>query len=55
LPGVEAVVTADDFPNPRASQARRFLIGNFLAVDKVVFHGHPVAAVAAARTSLRTP
>jgi len=55
LPGVHAVVIGTDFPDPDDSMApsgpgqvmRRFLIGNFIAVDKVTFYGHPVAAVAA--------
>ena len=55
LPGVLAVVTGLDFPDPNDEQvqsgpgriARRYLIGNFMAIDKVVFFGHPVAAVAA--------
>ncbi|MEI6665126.1 MAG: xanthine dehydrogenase family protein molybdopterin-binding subunit [Chloroflexota bacterium] len=53
LPGVEAVVIGKDFPDwdeavtaPGATP-RRFFIGNFMAVDKVLFHGHAVAAVAA--------
>jgi xanthine dehydrogenase molybdenum-binding subunit len=55
LPGVEAVVTAADFPDVTMEMAgsgpgaspRKFLIGNFIAVDKVLYYGHPVAAVAA--------
>ena len=50
LPGVEAVVTAQDFPdvnNMDGAAPRKFLIGNFIAVDKVLYYGHPVAAVAA--------
>ena len=55
LPGVHAVVVGTDFPNPDDTEvpsgpgtvARRYLIGNFMAVDKVTFYGHPVAAVAA--------
>ena len=55
LPGVKAVVIGTDFPDPNDELApsgpgmipRRFLIGNFLAIDKVTFYGHPVAAVAA--------
>ena len=55
LPGVEAVVTAADFPNvtdertgngPGAT-TRKFLISNFIATDKALFYGQPVAAVAA--------
>ena len=55
LPGVLAVVTGADFPNPNDTLVpsgpgrieRRYLIGNFMAIDKAVFFGHPVAAVAA--------
>src|SRR5262245_427954 len=41
LPGVEAVVTAADFPNV-TGDARKLLIGNFIATDKALFHGHVV-------------
>ena len=55
LPGVLSVVTGQDFPDANDDLVpsgpgrieRRYLIGNFMAVDKVVFYGHPVAAVAA--------
>ena len=54
LPGVLAVVTGADFeggddlvPSGPGMVRRRFLIGNFIAIDKVTFFGHPVAAVAA--------
>ncbi|MSQ42130.1 MAG: xanthine dehydrogenase family protein molybdopterin-binding subunit [Dehalococcoidia bacterium] len=53
LPGVEAVVTSADFQDvhdrtPGAQgQPRDFVIGNFIAVDKALFYGHPVAAVCA--------
>ncbi len=57
LPGVEAVVTSADFPNSTSIERagagrggefpRRYVVGNFLAVEKVLFYGHPVAAVAA--------
>ncbi|MEI7926221.1 MAG: molybdopterin cofactor-binding domain-containing protein, partial [Chloroflexota bacterium] len=55
LPGVLAVVTGADFPNANDTLVpsgpgrieRRYLIGNFMAIDKAVFFGHPVAAVAA--------
>src|SRR5688500_16366038 len=51
LPGVEAVVVGTDFPgldmDSPGGATRRFLIGNFMAVDKALFYGHPVAAVAA--------
>ena len=48
LPGVLAVVTAADFP-PRAgfSWRRKAFNDNLLASDKVLYHGHAVAAVAA--------
>jgi xanthine dehydrogenase molybdenum-binding subunit len=54
LPGVEAVVTGQDFytadeivGSGYMAQNRRFLVGNFIAIDKALFYGHPVAAVAA--------
>ncbi|RLT27305.1 MAG: xanthine dehydrogenase family protein molybdopterin-binding subunit [Chloroflexi bacterium] len=57
LPGVEAVVTAADFPGALSMERagagrggdspRKFVVGNFIAVDKALFFGHPVAAVAA--------
>ena len=57
LPGVEAVVTSADYPNSTSVNPagegrggnfpRRYVIGNFLAVEKVLYYGHPVAAVAA--------
>ena len=55
LPGVMAVVVGSDLPDPNDDLVpsgpgvvrRRFLIGNFIAIDKVTFFGHPVAAVAA--------
>ena len=54
LPGVEAVVTSADFDTTDeiagsgfGAQNRQFLVGNFLAFEKVLFYGHPVAAVAA--------
>ena len=55
LPGVEAVVTAADFPDVNdertgagpGATTRRFLISNFIATDKALYYGHPVAAVAA--------
>ena len=55
LPGVEAVVIGTDFPDAMSDERvgggggtpRRFLIGNFMAVDKALYYGHPVAAVAA--------
>ena len=48
LPGVLAVVTAEDFPDRSGfSFRRRAFNDNIIASDKVLFHGHPVAAVAA--------
>ncbi len=54
LPGVEAVVTSADFPDVDDTMVpgmvpipRKFLIGNFVAVDKVLYWGQAVAAVAA--------
>ena len=46
LPGVKAVVTADDFPELRPRGAGDIAWDN-LAHDKVLYHGHGVAAVAA--------
>ena len=59
LPGVEAVITGTDFPKIEASGSAgtgevdislRYLSELVIARDKVLFQGHPVAAVAA-----RTP
>ncbi len=54
LPGVKAVVTAKDFvdfpadkPVPLGIQDMRWMSRNMLAREKALFHGHPVAAVAA--------
>ncbi len=55
LPGVKAVTTAKDIPVPEAnveshgevSMNLRNLRTSVLAEDKVLFHGHPVVAVAA--------
>ncbi len=57
LPGVEAIVTSADFPEAASiapagagrggTSPRRYVIGNFIAVDKALFYGHPIAAVAA--------
>ncbi|MFA7249744.1 MAG: xanthine dehydrogenase family protein molybdopterin-binding subunit, partial [Dehalococcoidia bacterium] len=57
LPGVEAVVTSADFPDASSvapagagrggNFPRRYVIGNFIAVEKALFFGHVVAAVAA--------
>src|SRR3546814_7855643 len=54
LPGVKAVVTARDFvdfpidtPVALGIQDMRWMSRNMLAREKALFHGHPVAAVAA--------
>ncbi|MBR0648171.1 xanthine dehydrogenase family protein molybdopterin-binding subunit [Roseomonas terrae] len=54
LPGVKAVVTAKDmvsFPVDKAValgiQDMRWMARNMLAHEKALFHGHPIAAVAA--------
>ena len=59
LPGVHAVITGRDFPEGAAESAAggegatdfRDLALNVMARDKALYHGHPVAAVAA--TSVR--
>ncbi|HEY4254699.1 MAG TPA: xanthine dehydrogenase family protein molybdopterin-binding subunit [Roseomonas sp.] len=54
LPGVKAVVTSKDFvhfpidkPVMLGIQDMRWMSRNVMAREKVLFHGHPVAAVAA--------
>ena len=48
MPGVLAVVTAADFPDRSAfSRGRRGFNENLLASEKVLYHGHAVAAIAA--------
>ncbi|MPZ99541.1 MAG: molybdopterin-dependent oxidoreductase [Dehalococcoidia bacterium] len=55
LPGVKAVVTAEDFPKPgegnldlgEGSANPKWLMDNILASDKALYHGHAIAAVAA--------
>ncbi|ETX09208.1 MAG: hypothetical protein ETSY2_00885, partial [Candidatus Entotheonella gemina] len=55
LPGVKAVMTAKDFPEPEDRMAAagevavnlKYLAGNVMASDKVLYKGHAVAAVAA--------
>jgi xanthine dehydrogenase molybdenum-binding subunit len=55
LPGVKAVVTHADLPSLESIVSRvgegavnwRYLSNNILASDKVLYHGHAVAAVAA--------
>jgi CO/xanthine dehydrogenase Mo-binding subunit len=46
LPGVSAVVTAQDLP-PARGKGPHYTRNNVLAGDKVLYVGHPVAAVAA--------
>ena len=48
LPGVEAVITATDFPSREGiSVGRKRFFENIMADNKVLYQGHPVAAVAA--------
>ena len=48
MPGVLAVITAADFPDRSTmSWRRKGFNDNLLASDKVLYHGHAVAAVAA--------
>ncbi|MEC9453976.1 MAG: xanthine dehydrogenase family protein molybdopterin-binding subunit, partial [Pseudomonadota bacterium] len=54
LPGVKAVVTAADIvdfpfdtPVPLGIQDMRWMCRNVMAREKALFHGHPIAAVAA--------
>ena len=54
LPGVHSVVTSNDFvdfpvdtPVVLGIQDIRWMARNVLAKEKVLFHGHPIAAVAA--------
>lgn len=54
LPGVKAVITAKDVvhfpvetPVPLGIQDMRWISRNVMAREKALFHGHPVAAVAA--------
>ncbi len=51
MPGVHAVITGADFPDLAANGARPddvLMSKNVMARDKVLYEGHPVAAVAAA-------
>ena len=51
MPGVLAVVTAADFPDRSGfSFGRKGFNNNLIAGDKVLYHGHAVAAVAATST-----
>lgn len=53
MPGVLAVVTAADFPDRSGfSAGRRRFTENVIATSKVLYHGHPVAAVAATSAAL---
>ena len=48
MPGVLAVITAADFPDrSKMSWRRKGFNDNLLASDKVLYHGHAMAAVAA--------
>jgi CO/xanthine dehydrogenase Mo-binding subunit len=47
LPNVYAVVTAKDLPSAQDDTQRQHALDNTLASDKVLYVGHPVAAVAA--------
>ncbi|MCL4507004.1 MAG: xanthine dehydrogenase family protein molybdopterin-binding subunit [Chloroflexi bacterium] len=60
LPGVKAIVTTTDLPSLESVVSRvgegavnwRYLSNNILANDKVLYHGHAVAAVAATSMSI---
>ena len=60
LPGVRAVVTAADLPELESKITElgegevnlRYQSNNVLARDKVLYHGHPVAAVAATNLNI---
>ncbi|HQV69333.1 MAG TPA: xanthine dehydrogenase family protein molybdopterin-binding subunit [Thermoflexales bacterium] len=60
LPGVKAVITGKDLPNiadkiassGEGSQNLRWSSENIIARDKVVYHGHAVAAVAATTANI---
>jgi CO/xanthine dehydrogenase Mo-binding subunit len=48
MPGVLAVITARDFPDRSGYRARKkAFTDNVIASDKVLYHGHAVAAIAA--------
>ena len=61
MPGVKAIITSDDFPEISSEEAMsgesvvdfRDLSRNVMARDKVLYIGHPVAAIAA--TSRQEP
>jgi CO/xanthine dehydrogenase Mo-binding subunit len=60
LPGVKAVVTGADFPNLESAVVAggeapanlKYMARKCMAVDKVVFDGHPVAAIAATSAAI---
>src|SRR6266576_1104165 len=52
LPGVKAVVTRDDFPEIKAGTMAGDMTRNAMAREKVLYDGHPVAAVAATSESI---
>ena len=53
MPGVLAVITAADFPDrAKFSWRRKGFNDNLLASDKVLYHGHAVAAVAATSNAI---
>ncbi len=53
LAGVLAVITAADFPDRSGYRARKkAFTDNVIASDKVLYHGQPVAAVAATSTEI---
>ena len=47
VPGVKAIVTADDFPDIPAGSPAGDMTRNAMAREKALYDGHPVAAVAA--------
>ena len=53
MPGVLAVITAADFPDrAKFSWRRKGFNDNLLASDKVFYHGHAIAAVAATSNAI---
>ena len=52
MPGVNAVVTRDDFPELKPGTPGGDLSRNVMAREKVLYDGHPVAAVAATSESI---
>mgnify|MGYP003543698772 CR=1 FL=1 len=63
LPGVKAIVTRDDFkeqpsefvPAGEMLINYRDVVRNVMAREKVLFEGHPVAAVAATSEAIARP